>query len=265
MDRRQFQHLLTRAALAGLALPAWAQTAKVQPEPVEDPTLVGLRAVLETAARDTFDRHPDAWPEGLGDHVRERWTNWQRYGPPRLSEGSPWTRYEAFESLARFAAKRLWAFARDDLLVQVHKLTLADLDRLRKGLAQKLSDGAWATVAFERSAFAHLHHRMLGTITEMHRAWLLENRDRYPRNPAARHAQIEAEDWEVCSRVTRALCFAIFDTMAEQERRLRQNPSLAGTHVQMKAVLTTLGPAPSGRPVRANTYGGAVKDPLQPR
>ena len=105
--------------------------------------------------------------------------------------------------------------------------------------------------------------RILTEVVELHLAWLLVHRDRYPQNPAARHAQVEAEDWEICSRVSRVLCWAIYDAMAEEERILRKNPKLAGTNVPMRNALVKLGPAPTGALPRVK-HEGAMKDPLQP-
>ena len=56
---------------------------------------------------------------------------------------------------------------------------------------------------------------------------------------------------------------SIYDAIAAEERRLRENPDLAGTNGPMRAALVKLGPAPSGSLPRVK-HGGASKDPLQP-
>lgn len=263
MDRRRFHHALACTAAAAWSGTSWAQTAVVEPDPTGNSHLTGIRSVLEVSVHNTFTTHKDAWPPTMLQHLKDSWANWLRFGPPKISEGSPWHRYEAFESLARYASKHIWDLAQTTLLVDVHLFNEADLDKLRKSANQKLTEGNWLTAVFERKSFDRLHHRVLGEVVELHLAWLLDNRDRYPRNPAARHAQIEAEDWEICSRVSRALAWAIYDAMAEEERRLRKDPDLAGTNVPMRAALVTLGPAPSGALPRVK-HEGASKDPLQP-
>lgn len=245
MRRRHFHHALTGLALVPLSLPAWAQSRPAASPPEEDPLLNGVKFVLEMATTHAMDRNADRWPETALYHLKDSWADWVRYGGPKLSEGSPWTRYEAFESLARFAMRRIWQFAKDSLLVQVHTLDATDLQKLRDAAAQKLANGYWATAVFELKAGDRLLHRLLGSVVELHLAWLLENRDRYPRNPAARHAQIEAEDWEICLRITRSLVFAIFDAIAEQERQLRLDPTLAGKAPNVVAALAFLGPPPA--------------------
>ena len=242
------------------ALPAWAQAG---PQPPAHVWLPGLQSMMEMLSRRALERTPDGWMPALPRHLREAWDNWTRFGPPKLSEGSPWTRYEAFESLARYASKRIWELARDSLMLQAFTLTDTHVAKLRKGGEQKLTGGVWATAVFEELAADRLLHRLLGIVVELQLAWLLENRDRYPRNPAARHAQIEAEDWEICSRVSRVLSWAIYDAMAEEERILRKDPKLAGTNVPMRNALVKLGPAPAGVLPRVK-HEGAVKDPLQP-
>ena len=263
MDRRRFHHTLAWAAAAACAGPGWAQTAVVQPSPTENAELIGIRSVLEVSVRNTFNTHKEAWPPTLLQHLKDSWTHWVRFGPPKISEDSPWHRYEAFEALTRYASKRIWDVALTTLLIDVHLFDEADLDKLRKSANQKLTTGNWLTAIFEHKSFDRLHHRILTEVVELHLAWLLENRDRYPRNPAARHAQIEAEDWEICSRVSRVLAWAIYDAIAEEERRLRKDPDLAGTNVPMRAALVRLGPAPSGALPRVKNEG-ATKDPLQP-
>lgn len=263
MNRRRFHHTLAWAVAAACTGHAWAQTAVVQPDPTENAYLTGIRSVLEVSVRNTFSTHKDAWPPTLLQHLKDNWANWLRFGPPKISEGSPWHKYEAFESLTRYASKRIWDLARTTMLVDVHLFNEADLEKLRKSANQKLADGNWLTAIFEYNNFDRLHHRILTEVVELHLAWLLDNRDRYPRNPAARHAQIEAEDWEICSRVSRVLAWAIYDAMAEEERRLRKDPDLAGTNVPMRAALVTLGPAPAGALPRVK-HEGATKDPLQP-
>lgn len=263
MDRRRFHHALAWAAAAACAGQAWAQTAVVQPDPTDKVYLTGVRAVLEVSVRNAFDAHKDAWPPTLLQHLRDSWSNWQRFGPPKISEGSPWHKYEAFESLTRYASQRIWELARTTLLVDVHLFSEADLDKLTTSTKQTLTDGNWLTAIFESNTLDRLHHRILGEVVELHLAWLLINRDRYPRNPAARHAQIEAEDWAICSRVSRALAWAIYDAVAEEERILRESPDLAGTNKPMRAALVKLGPAPAG-PLPRLKPGGATKDPLQP-
>ena len=263
MDRRRFHHALAWAAAAACTGQAWAQTAVVQPDPTDTVYLTGVRSVLEVSVRNAFDTHKDAWPPTLLQHLKDSWSNWQRFGPPKISEGSPWLKYEAFESLTRYASQRIWELARTTLLVDVHLFSEADLEKLSTSAKQKLTDGNWLTAIFEDKSFDRLHHRILGEVVELHLAWLLINRDRYPRNPAARHAQIEAEDWAICSRVSRALAWAIYDAVAEEERLLRESPDLAGTNIPMRAALIKLGPAPSGSLPRLK-HGGATKDPLQP-
>ena len=263
MDRRRFHHALAWAAAAACTGQAWAQTAVVQPNPTDTVNLTGVRSVLEVSVRNAFDTHKDAWPPTLLQHLKDSWSNWQRFGPPKISEGSPWLKYEAFESLTRYASQRIWELARTTLLVDVHLFSEADLEKLSTSAKQKLTDGNWLTAIFEDKSFDRLHHRILGEVVELHLAWLLINRDRYPRNPAARHAQIEAEDWAICSRVSRALAWAIYDAVAEEERLLRESPDLAGTNIPMRAALIKLGPAPSG-PLPRLKHGGATKDPLQP-
>lgn len=263
MDRRRFHHTLAWAATAVCTGHAWAQTAVVQPNPTEHVYLIGARSALEVSVHNTFSTYKDAWPPTLLQHLKDNWANWQRFGPPKISEGSPWHKYEAFESLTRYAAMRIWDLARTTLLVDVHLFNEADLEKLRKSANLKLTDSNWLTAIFEYNTFDRLHHRILTEVVELHLAWLLEHRDRYPRNPAARHAQIEAEDWEICSRVSRVLAWAIYDAMAEEERRLRKDPDLAGTNVPMRAALVKLGPAPNGALPR-NKHTGATKDPLQP-
>lgn len=270
MNRRLFNHLVFIGSTVAALGVAWAARKPLlgaepfAPPPVQDPELVGLRAVLETSVRDAFAAHPDGWLPTLPDHLHESWAHWLRFGPPKLSAGSPWDKYEAFESLTRFAAARIWDLARNSLMVGVHLFSEADADKLKNNARSKLADGGWLTAIFEANYVDHLHHRILGLVVEQHLAWLLEHRDRYPHNPAARHAQVEAEDWAICSRVARSLTYAIFDAMAAQERRLRADPSLAGTHVPMKAVLTALGPAPAGGLPRRK-LAGPERDPLQPR
>lgn len=263
MDRRRFHHALAWATAAACTGQAWAQTAVVQPNPTDTVNLTGVRSVLEVSVRNAFDTHKDAWPPTLLQHLKDSWSNWQRFGPPKISEGSPWLKYEAFESLTRYASQRIWELARTTLLVDVHLFSEADLEKLSTSAKQKLTDGNWLTAIFEDKSFDRLHHRILGEVVELHLAWLLINRDRYPRNPAARHAQIEAEDWAICSRVSRALAWAIYDAVAEEERLLRESPDLAGTNIPMRAALIKLGPAPSG-PLPRLKHGGATKDPLQP-
>lgn len=269
MNRRLFNHLVfITSTVAALGM-AWASRKptlgedKFVPPKVENPELVGVRAVLETSVRDAFAAHPDAWPPTLPEHLRDSWAHWQRFGPPKLSTGSPWVKFEAFESLTRYAATRIWDMARNGLLVDVHLFDEADIDKLKKNAASKLADGGWLTAVFEAKNTDRLHQRILGMVVELHLAWLLEHRDRYPNNPAARHAQVEAEDWSICSRVARALTHAIYDAMAAAERRLRADPALAGTNVPMKAVLTALGPAPAGSLPRRK-LAGPDRDPLQP-
>lgn len=270
MNRRLFNHLVFISSTVAALGMAWASRKptlgedKFVPPPVVDPELVGLRSVLETSVRDAFAAHPDAWPPTLPEHLRDSWAHWQRFGPPKLSAGSPWDKYEAFESLTRFAATRIWDLARNSLMVDVHRFSETDAEKLKKNAASKLADGGWLTAIFEAHNVDHLHHRILGLVVEQHLAWLLEHRDRYPHNPAARHAQVEAEDWAICSRVTRALTYAIYDAMAAQERRLRADPALAGTNVPMKTVLTALGPAPAGGLPRRKLTG-PERDPLQPK
>jgi hypothetical protein len=270
MNRRLLNHLaLIGAAAAALGV-AWAKRPPeladepFTPPPVADPEQVGLRSVLETAVRDAFAAHPDAWPPTLPEHLRDQWAHWQRFGPPKLSPGSPWDRYEAVESLTRFATTHIWDLARNSLMVDVHRFSETDADTLKKSARRKLTDGGWLTAVFEARNADSLHQRILGMVVEQHLAWLLAHRDRYPRNPAARHAQVEAEDWSICSRVAWALTHAIYDAMAAQERRLRADPALAGSNVPMKTVLLALGPAPSGNLPR-RPLPGPQRDPLQPR
>jgi len=269
MNRRLFNHLVFISSTVAALGMAWASRKpsldgdKFIPPPVENPRLVGLRSVLETAVRDAFVGGAETRPAALPKHLQDQWAHWQRYGSPKLSSGTPWSRFEAFESLARYTWIRLWDPIRSALMVDVHRFDEADADKLQKNSASKLSDGGWLTAVFEARNEAHLHLRLVSMTVELQLAWLLENRDRYPRNPAARHAQVEAEDWEICSRVARALTHAVYDAIAEQERRLRANPGLAGTNSPMRTVLTALGPAPAtGLPTRK--LGGAVRDPLQP-
>lgn len=263
MDRRRFQQALLSAAASGTllsALPVWAQTPGAQPP--AHVWLPGLQSLMEMLSRRALERTPDGWAPGLPRHLRDAWDNWTRFGPPKLTEGSPWTRYEAFESLARFASKRIWEQARDSLMLQAFTLTDAHVAQLRKGGEQKLTGGVWATAIFEAHAADRLMHRLLGTVVELHLAWLLENRDRYPRNPAARHAQIEAEDWEICLRATRAIVYAIFDAIAAEERDMRLSPQKPGTPAQVSAVLVALGAPPKDlyQPQRP-TGGGPVEKP----
>jgi len=263
MDRRRFQHILFATAASSTllsALPGWAQTAGTQP-----PThvwLPGLQSLVEMLSRRALERHPDGWAPSLPRHLRDAWDNWTRFGPPKLTDGSPWGRYEAFESLARFASKRLWEQARDSLMLQAFTLSDLHVAQLRKGGEQKLTGGTWATAIFEAHASDRLMHRLLGTVVELHLAWLLENRDRYPRNPAARHAQIEAEDWEICLRATRAIVYAIFDAIAAEEREMRLAPQKPGTPAQVSAVLMALCAPPKDpyQPQRP-TGGGPVEKP----
>ncbi len=264
MQRRHFHQALTSLALAPLCLPVWAKARPKGNPPEDDPLLTGVKSVLEIAIAHAMDRNADLWPATATYHLKDSWADWTRYGPPKLSEGSPWTRYEAFDSLARFAIRRLWQFAKDSLMVQVHTLGNPDLQKLRDAAAQKLANGFWATAVFELNAGDRLLHRLLGGIVEIHLAWLLENRDRYPRIPVARHAQIEAEDWEICLRVTRCLTFALFDAIAEEERQLRMDPTLAGTAPLVVAALAFLG-APPAEPMtraRLNRPRGDKKSPL---
>lgn len=269
LRRRVFNHVVFIGSTVAAIGMAWASRKpglseeEFRPPLVVNPELVGLRGVLETAVRDAFAAYPDAWPADLPRHLQDHWAHWQRFGPPKLSAGSPWNRFEAFESLTRYASKRIWDLARNSLMVDAHRFSEAQAEQLRKNAASKLSDGGWITALFEAEYEDHLHHRILGMVVELHLAWLLENRDRYPHNPAARHAQVEAEDWAICSRVARALTHAIFDAVAGQERRLRANPSLAGTNEPMKTVLSRLGPAPSGALPRRKLPGPG-RDPLQP-
>jgi hypothetical protein len=263
MDRRRFQQALVSAAAGGMlanALPVWAQTTGAQPP--AHVWLPGFQSLMEMLSRRALERTPDGWTPGLPRHLRDAWDNWTRFGPPKLTEGSPWKRYEAFESLARFAAKRLWELARDSLMLQAFTLTDLHVAQLQKGGAQKLTGGVWATAIFEAHAADRLMHRLLGTVVELHLAWLLENRDRYPRNPAARHAQIEAEDWEICLRATRAIVYAIFDAIAAEEREMRLAPQKPGTPAQVSAVLMALGAPPKDpyQPQRP-TGGGPVEKP----
>ncbi len=201
--------------------------------------------MMEVLSRRALERTPEGWLPALPRHLREAWENWTRFGPPKLSEGSPWTRFEAFESLARFASKRIWELARDSLMLQAFLLTDAHVTKLRNVPQQKLAGGVWATAVFEELAAGRLMHRLLGTVVELQLAWLLENRDRYPRNPAARHAQVEAEDWEMCLRTTRAIVYAIFDTIGEEEAAWRLAPTRPGTPAQVSSVLKALGPPPA--------------------
>jgi len=262
MDRRRFQQALVSAAASGMllnALPAWAQAG---PQPPAHVWLPGLQSLMEMLSRRALERWPDGlWPS-LPQHMRQSWENWTRFGPPKLSEGSPWTRYEAFESLTRFAAKRIGELARDSLMVQAYTLTETHVDKLRKGGEQKLTGGVWATAVFEALVADRLMHRLLGIVVELHLAWLLEHRDRYPRNPAARHAQVETEDWEICLRATRAIVYAIFDAIADEERDMRLAPKKPGTPAQVSAVLMALGPPPKDayKPQRP-TGGGPVEKP----
>ena len=164
--------------------------------------------------------------------------------PPRLSEGSLWSRFEAFESLARFASPQIWELARDSLMLQAFPLTDAHVHTLRNSLAKPPVNGVWATALFETHAADRLMHRLLPPVVEHQLAWLLKHRDRYPRNPAARHAQTEAQDWEMCLRFTRAFVYAVFDAIANEERDMRLAPQKADMPVQVSAVLLAMGPPP---------------------
>lgn len=260
MDRRHFQIALL-AAVTLPALPARAQAPGGQPP--AHVWLPGYQSLMEMLSRRALERWPDGRLPALTRHMREAWDNWTRFGPPKLSEGSPWTRYEAFESMAYFASKRLWELARDSLMLQAFTLTDNHVALLRQGGTQKLTGGVWATAIFEAHAADRLLHRLLGIVVELHLAWLLENRDRYPRNPAARHAQIEAEDWEICLRATRAIVYAIFDAIAAEEREMRLAPQKPGTPAQVSAVLMALGAPPKDpyQPTRP-TGGGPVEKPV---
>lgn len=263
MDRRRFQQALLSAASGTLlsALPVWAQTPGAQPP--AHVWLPGLQSLMEMLSRQALERWPGGqWPT-LPAQLRDSWANWTRFGTPKLSAGSPWTRVEAFESLARFAARRIWELARDSLMLQAFTLNEMHVTLLRAGEnTQQVSD-IWATAVFERHAADRLMHRLLGIVVELQLAWLLENRDRYPRNPAARHAQIEAEDWEICLRVTRAITHAIFDAIAAEERAMRQAPQREGTPVQVAAVLQALGPPPTkAYAPKRPTGGGLIEIPV---
>jgi hypothetical protein len=178
-------------------------------------------------------------------HLQDSWAEYTRLGIPNNVPGNPWTKYEAFESMARLAAHRMWELARDSLMVQVHLLGYTDVARLREAMGQKVNGGAWATAIFERMAGNRLLHRLLGEVVEIQLAWLLANRDRYPNNPAARYSQLEMQDWEICLRVTRALVYAIFDAIAAEEREWRLHPDKPGVSATMAAVLKSLGPPPA--------------------
>jgi hypothetical protein len=173
MDRRRFHHALAWATAAACTGQAWAQTAVVQPEPTDNVYLTGVHSVLEVSVRNTFDTHKEAWPPTLLQHLKDNWANWLRFGPPKISEGSPWHKYEAFESLTRYASKRIWDLARTTLLVDVHLFSEADLEKLRTSTKQKLTDGNWLTAIFEYNTFDRLHHRILTEVVELHLAWLL--------------------------------------------------------------------------------------------
>lgn len=265
MDRRRFQRTLVACAATGLLLPL-APPVSAKPAGNQLPAhvwLPGLQSLMEMLSRRALERWPGGiWPT-LPAQLRDSWANWTRFGNPKLSAGSPWTRAEAFESLARFAARSIWELARDSLMLQAFTLTDAHVTLLRTGEGVPKGDSLWATAVFERHAADRLMHRLLGTVVELQLAWLLENRDRYPRNPAARHAQIEAEDWEICLRVTRSITYAIFDAIAAEERDMRLAPQQAGTPVQVAAVLQALGPPPAqGYAPKRPTGGGLIELPL---
>jgi len=269
MNRRLLHHLVFISSTVAALGMAWASRKPSMdgdgfiPPPVENPRQVGLRSVLETAVRDAFAGGASTRPASLPKHLQDQWAHWQRFGSPKLSSGTPWTRFDAFDSLARYTWVRLWDPIRSALMVDVHRFDEADDSKLQRNSTNKSPDSGWLTAVFESRNEANLHLRILNMAVELQLAWLLENRDRYPHNPAARHAQVETEDWEISSRVARALTYAVYDAVADQERRLRANPGLAGTNVPMRTVLTALGPAPTtGLPPRK--LGGAVRDPQQP-
>lgn len=265
MDRRRFQQGLVCAATSSLLTGpwcAWAQNAG--PQPPTHVWLPGLHSLLEMVSRRALERAPNGWVPALPKHLRDAWDNWTRFGNPRLSEGSPWSRFDAFESLARFATPQIWELARDSLMLQAFTLTDVHVIALRKSLGQPPAEGVWATALFEAHAADRLVHRLLATVVEHQLAWLLKHRDRYPRNPAARHAQIEAEDWEMCLRFTRAFVHAVFDAIANEERDMRLSPKKTGTPAQVSAVLLALGlPPEAPYQPRRPTGGGAIEQPLQ--
>ena len=250
MDRRRFHHAIAGATLATFALPGRSATAIVENTPGAGSFLNGLRGVLEIAAREALDNTPAFWPATIDGHLKESWSEWARYGA-NATTNSPWSRYEAFESFSRYTSKKVWQLARDSLFVQIYEVNESDVDKLKKAMGQKLTNGAWATAILEQKVGDRLMHRLLGEVTELHLAWLLENRDRYRNNPAARHAQLDMQDWEVCLRVTRALVFSIFDAVAEEERKLRLQPSKPGLPASAAAVLNTLGAPPKESMQRA--------------
>lgn len=243
MDRRRFHHTVAGAALAAFAIPGQTATAIVENTPGAGGFLNGLRGVLEIATREVFDNTPSFWPATIDAHLKDSWAEWARYGANAIPN-SPWSKYEAFESFSRYTSKKVWQLARDSLFVQIYELNDTDVDKLKKAMAQKLTNGAWATAILEAKVGDRLLHRLLGEVTELHLAWLLENRDRYRSNPAAQYAQLDMHDWEICLRVTRALVYAIFDAVAEEERKLRLGPTRAGVPASASAVLNTLGPPP---------------------
>lgn len=265
MDRRRFQQGLVCATTSSLLTGPWCAWAQSSgPQPPTHVWLPGLHSLLEMVSRRALERAPNGWVPALPKHLRDAWDNWTRFGIPRLSEGSPWSRFDAFESLARFATPQIWELARDSLMLQAFTLTDAHVIALRKSLGQPPPEGVWATALFEAHAADRLVHRLLATVVEHQLAWLLKHRDRYPRNPAARHAQIEAEDWEMCLRFTRAFVHAVFDAIASEERDMRLSPKKTGTPAQVSAVLLALGPPPQNpyqprRPIG----GGAIEQPLQ--
>lgn len=254
MQRRRFQHTLL--VTAGMGLCVWMAPAQAQTALPAHVWLPGLQSLVEMMSRRAMERwRGGLWP-ALHQHARQTWSNWTRYGTPKLRDDSLWSRWEAFDSLTRYTARRMWELARDSLMLQAFTLTDTHVARVR------LRD-AWVTDVFERHAADRLRHRLLGDVVELQLAWLLENRDRYPRNPAARHAQIEAEDWEMCLRATRAVVYAIFDAIAAEERDMRQSPKATGTPAQVSAVLSALGPAPSAayQPER-HAGGGPWEEPI---
>ena len=243
MDRRRFHQAIASVAVAALALPGHSATAAVENTPGAGSFLSGLRSVLGIAAREAFDNTPESWHATLGAYLKESWSEWARYGA-NATANSPWSTQEAFESFARTSVKKVWQMARDVLLVHIRELNEADVDTLKKAMSQKLTNGTWATATLEAKVGDRLMRLLLGEVTELQLAWLLQNRNRYPNNSAARHAQLDMQDWEVCQRVSRALVFSIFDAVAEEERKLRLQPSRPGLPASATTVLNTLGAPP---------------------
>lgn len=256
--RRAALRRLGAWALASATPAIWAQTSRRDPNaepprlreapespPVVDPELVGLRSVLETAVRDAFAAYPDGWPGALRGHLLNLSERWRRLDS---SYATPWGRLDALESLARHTAEDIWKLAGSTLSLEAHLLSGEQMRELQMYIQRYKGNTPWLTAWFESARDTQLYQRIVGLVIERHLAWLLVHRDRYLRNPSARHAQIEAEDWAICSGLARAWVRAIFDSIAAQERRLRADPRLAGSNQPMKAQLTRLGPAPANWP-----------------